>query len=200
MTDQPEHNQKTTDSGVEEPRITWNSGLLLWNVYLTQCLMLGLGLGLLWFQDRLSYKLFGFGEWKWWLWGVGVGLLVVSAEWILSHRLPEKWMDDGGINRLLFQNLSIPHIAWISALVAVSEEILFRGVLQHWFGLVGTALLFTLIHFRYLKQWLLVTLLFLISLLLGWLVEWSNLLTPAIATHFVLDFVWGVLIRTRKFS
>jgi membrane protease YdiL (CAAX protease family) len=42
------------------------------------------------------------------------------------------------------------------------------------------------------------SLLFAVSVALGWLVEWSGTLTPAIAAHFIIDFVMGTLIRLGK--
>ncbi|MDR6224535.1 CPBP family intramembrane glutamic endopeptidase [Desmospora profundinema] len=168
---------------------------LLWNLFLTQFLIGSLAVVLLWWQERLSGDLFGWSDVRAWLWGIGVGLCVVAVDWILTRWVPTSWVDDGGINEALFRNLSMPMIALIALMVAVAEELLFRGALQYWLGVVGTSLLFVLIHFRYWKRWLLLVLLFGVSLILGWMVEWTGSLASAIAAHFTIDFVMGILIR-----
>ncbi len=46
------------------------------------------------------------------MWAVGVasGLVVVAFDWILQRGVSEEQLDDGGLNRLLFQNLSYVEI------------------------------------------------------------------------------------------
>ncbi len=166
---------------------------LLFNLYASQLLVLVLADLLLLFQGRLSVDLFLWRERALWVSGALVGL-----ELFLASVLPPQWFDDGGINRQLFRRRSLLHIAWIALLVSVAEEMLFRGAVQHWLGVWGTSLLFTLIHFRYLHRWVMVSLVFIISVALGWLVEWSGTLTPAVVAHFVIDFVMGILIRFNK--
>lgn len=168
---------------------------LLWNLILTQLLLTVLAVCLLWVQGRFTVKL--------WMpagpevWGIGllIGLLVISLEWGLYQLVPPDWMDDGGLNRFLFQRLSIWEIFALAVWVAVAEEILFRGALQYWLGITGTSLLFTFVHFRYLKRWLLMVMLFAVSLLLGWVTEQTGSLVSAICAHFVLNFIGGLLIR-----
>ncbi|PTM58649.1 CPBP family intramembrane glutamic endopeptidase [Desmospora activa] len=168
---------------------------LLWNLFLTQVMIGTVAVGLLWMQGRLHWQLFGWGDVSAWLLGVGVGLCIVVVDWALSRFVLPSWVDDGGINQALFHNLPIPVIAVIAFGVAVAEELLFRGALQHWLGVVGTSILFTMIHFRYWRYWGLIIMLFVISSVLGWMVEWSGSLAPAIAAHFTIDFIFGVLIR-----
>ncbi len=171
---------------------------LLFNLYASQLLVVVLAVLLLLFQGRLSVDLFLWRERALWVSGALVGLAVVGLELFLASVLPPQWFDDGGINRQLFRRRSLLHIAWIALLVSVAEEMLFRGAVQHWLGVWGTSLLFTLIHFRYLHRWVMVSLVFIISVALGWLVEWSGTLTPAVVAHFVIDFVMGILIRFNK--
>jgi membrane protease YdiL (CAAX protease family) len=167
---------------------------LLWNLFLTQWLFGLLAAVLLWWQGRLNGELLGWSDGSGWLLGVVAGLCVVALDWVLTRSVPHTWFDDGGINEALFHNLPLPMIAVIALVVAVAEEMLFRGVLQHWLGVVGTSVLFVLVHVRYWRKWVLMLLVFGISLLLGWMVEWSGSLAPAIAAHFTIDFVMGVLI------
>ncbi|OYD09746.1 CPBP family intramembrane glutamic endopeptidase [Paludifilum halophilum] len=195
MEDQKGFKAESGESRADGNSPEWDQRLLLWNLYLTQGILLVLGFGLLWMQGRLQIDLFGFGPWHGWWLGVGVGLAVVGVEWLLSRVVPAEWLDDGGINRLLFNRLSLPHIFGISALAAVAEEVLFRGALQHGLGVVGATLLFAAIHFRYWKKWMLMTMLVAVSLLLGGMVEVTGVLAPAISCHFTVDFVMGMMIR-----
>lgn len=171
------------------------SRLLLWNLLLTQLLITVLAVLLLWFQDRLTWELWVPAGWSMWGLGIAAGLAVVGLDRFLYRRVSKDRLDDGGLNRRLFQNLSFAEIAGIAAGVAVAEELLFRGAIQHWLGVIGTSLLFTLIHFRYLKQWILVTVLFGVGSLLGGLTESTGSLVPAVVAHFTVDFVLGLWIR-----
>lgn len=171
---------------------------LLANLYASQLLVLALAVILLLFQGRLSADLFLWKDLRYWAFGVLLGMTVVVIDIFLALVLPAKWLDDGGINLRLFRRRSILHIAWIALFVSVAEEMLFRGAVQHWLGIWGTSLLFTLIHFRYLHRWVMVSMVFAISAALGWGVEWSGTLTPAIVAHFIVDFVMGTLIRLGK--
>jgi membrane protease YdiL (CAAX protease family) len=171
---------------------------LLLNLYATQFLVLFLAVILLHFQGRLSAGLFLWREGLFWAVGALLGMIVVGIEVLLVRVLPPEWLDDGGINLRLFRGRSLLHIAWIALLVSVAEEMLFRGAVQHWLGIWGTSFLFTLIHFRYLRRWAMLSLLFVVSAALGWAAEWSGTLTPAIVAHFIVDFVMGTLIRMGK--
>lgn len=182
------------DENKEEKYLS-ESRLLLWNLILTQLLITVLAVLLLWFQDRLTWELWLPAGWEMWGLGIAAGLSVVGLDRFLYQRVSKDQLDDGGLNRLLFQNLSFAGIAGIAAWVAVAEELLFRGAIQHWFGVIGTSLLFTLIHFRYLKKWILVTMLFGVGCLFGGLTEWTGSLIPAVVAHFTVDLVLGLWIR-----
>lgn len=52
---------------------------------------------------------------------------MLAVDFLLTHIVPEDSMDDGGINELLFGKRPLWHIVVISAVVAVCEELLFRG-------------------------------------------------------------------------
>ncbi|WP_338066936.1 CPBP family intramembrane glutamic endopeptidase [Virgibacillus profundi] len=86
------------------------------------------------------------------IYGFTPGLLIVFVDMILIYSLPKKYYDDDGINDRIFSNQSILYIFSISLIVAVSEELLFRGVIQTTFGYVFASVLFALIHFRYIKK------------------------------------------------
>lgn len=174
--------------------------ILRWNLYLTQLLVLLVAVTLLRLQGRLTAGLWLPAGWKMWAVGVASGLAVVAFDRILQRVVSEERLDDGGLNRLLFQNLSCVEILWVTAWVALAEEMLFRGALQHWLGIIGSSLLFTLIHFRYLKQWILLLSVFGISCLFGGLTEWTGSLIPAVVAHFTVDVILGLSIRVARDS
>ncbi|WP_343070783.1 CPBP family intramembrane glutamic endopeptidase [Bacillus sp. REN10] len=122
-------------------------------------------------------------------------MMVVIFDLSLMKWLPDRYYDDGGINERLFAQRSIWDIFWIAAVVAVSEEVFFRGMLQTSVGLVVTSLIFALIHIRYLSQWYLTLNVVLLSFAIGWLFEWTNNLAATIMMHFVIDFFLGLAIR-----
>jgi membrane protease YdiL (CAAX protease family) len=171
---------------------------LLIHLYASQAVLMLTGTLLLHWVDGGWHRLFFRQDPVIWWSGLGFGVLVVIADMVLTRVVPAHWWDDGGINRLLFQSRSFAHIVWIAWVVAVAEELLFRGALQSLIGLWVSSLLFTLVHFRYWKRIPLLLMVFAVSLGLGVLVEWSGSLVPAIVAHFVIDCVTGVRIRLER--
>jgi membrane protease YdiL (CAAX protease family) len=98
----------------------------------------------------------------------------------------------------VFSNLHPVHIGFLSLIVAMSEEILFRGVLQSQFGIWIASLLFALVHFRYLSNLFLFTITIGLSFSLGILFFLTENLLTVIVAHFVIDFILGLLIRYQK--
>ncbi len=172
---------------------------LLLNLYITQLLTLLLALGLIWWQGRSAIGLLQLpGGFEPWLWGIGLAVAVLVVDGAVSRWVPEDVTDDGGINDKLFRHKAVWHIALLSFIVAVCEELLFRGALQHWMGPYWTSILFAFIHFRYLKHWVMTGLVFSISYGLGWIAVHTGTLWAPIAAHFLIDFVMGTIIRYRK--
>lgn len=128
--------------------------------------------------------------------GLLFAFLIVLVNIILSRKLPKELFDDGGINEKLFSNLPIWHIMVIAVIVGFTEEFLFRGVIQTLLGVFLTSLLFTVIHFRYLKKYVLLAVTFFISLGLGYLVLYFGWFTAFIA-HTLIDFILGLLLKKR---
>lgn len=176
----------------------YSSRQVLSSFYITQSLILTIGVPILWWQGKLQKSYFSFDSGLMWVLGLGTGVLILLIEAVLLKWLPQSWMDDGGINRLLFKNRSLAEILVISFLAATAEEILFRGVLQEWLGIWVTSILFVLMHTRYLRKWLLVTVVFLISVGLGFLAESCQDLSPVIIAHFLVDFILGCYLRFVK--
>lgn len=180
-----------------------NDRTLLLNLYMTQFITLFIGVVIIMFQFNPLFR-------DLWthiskindalIWGAGFALIVVSIDLMLTRWVPEHVIDDGGINERIFKNRPIWHIALISLIVAVCEEILFRGAIQHALGPYWTSILFAAIHIRYLQHWLMTGLVFSISYGLGWIyIETGTLWTPIMA-HFMIDFVMGCIIRYRRES
>jgi uncharacterized protein len=168
--------------------------------YITQFLLFVISAVALWWQGKSLEHLFSFHDIHMWVWGIGAGGLILAIDAVLMACVPESWLDDGGLNQLLFENRSRVHVLVIAVIAAVSEEMFFRGVLQEWLGIWMTSVVFVLLHTRYLKKWLLVAVVFAISAGLGWLTECFGNITPAVIAHGLVDFVSGLFIRHKAKS
>jgi membrane protease YdiL (CAAX protease family) len=173
---------------------------ILKSLYLTQCLLLvftGIGIWLLFDSVSSYFKLFYWSDWRIVL-GVIGGLAVVLIDFCFMKWLPHRYFDDGGINEKVFSKLSILSIVWITALIAFSEEMLFRGVLQTKFGIVAASILFALVHIRYLKNWFLSVNIIVLSFWIGFFYEWTGNLSVTVVMHFVIDCILGIIIHFKE--
>lgn len=173
--------------------------MLLINLYVTQALTLIIGLIWILFQRRSPISLLAVPDGASFLvWGAGFAGLVIAIDLLISKWIPEEAADDGGVNERIFGSRAVWHIAVISFVVAVCEEMLFRGAVQHAFGPYWTSILFAAIHVRYLRHWIPTGLVFGISYGLGWIYEATGTLWTPIAAHFAIDFIMGLIIRFRR--
>lgn len=129
--------------------------------------------------------------------GFLAGLLVVCMDLMGMRYLPASYYDDGGINERVFQSLSVPKIIFLTALIAISEEILFRGVIQANWGIWVASLIFAVIHVRYLSHWYLFLNIVLLSLFIGLLFERTESLLATIVMHFVIDLLLGLYLNKK---
>jgi len=131
--------------------------------------------------------------------GISNGILVVILDLFLMKVLPERYYDDGGINEKIFQNRSIMEIIGLTLLIAICEEILFRGIIQNQFGIIAGSIIFALVHIRYWGHWFLIINIIILSFWIGFVYEFSNhhLLTT-ITMHFIIDLLLGIAIKLRK--
>jgi membrane protease YdiL (CAAX protease family) len=172
---------------------------LLLNLYITQLLTVLIGIIVILFQRNNLLK-----QLNWMypttilLWGLGFAALFLVVNLVLSRWVPEEVSDDGGINIKLFGSRALWHIIVISAIVAICEEILFRGAIQHAFGAYWTSILFAAIHIRYLQHWIMTGLVFGVSYGLGLIYIHTGTLWAPILAHFVIDLVMGCIIRYRR--
>lgn len=132
--------------------------------------------------------------------GVIPGLIIVIIDIILIRFVPYRFFDDGGINQKMFQNRSISDIFILTLMIAVSEELLFRGVIQTTFGYLIASVIFALVHFRYLTKPILLLSVLLISFYIGYLFEITGNLLVVITAHFIVDFLLALIIRFRKWG
>lgn len=130
--------------------------------------------------------------------GLVPGVIIVSIDVILMLFLDEKHYDDGGINKRIFENRKISEIFTIAFIVAISEEVLFRGVIQSVFGYVFASILFALVHYRYLRKPVLLVSVLLVSFYIGYLFKITGNLLVTITAHFIVDFLLGLFIRYQK--
>ncbi|RRJ66364.1 CPBP family intramembrane metalloprotease [Paenibacillus oralis] len=173
--------------------------LLLINLYLTQGLTLFIGLIIIFFQKRNPLSLLAWPEHAEFLyWSLGLAGVMFGADFLLSRFISEESMDDGGINAKLFRGRPIWHIAVISAMVAICEELLFRGAIQHGIGVYWTSILFAAIHVRYLRHWIPTGWVFASSYGLGFIYLQTGTLWAPIVCHFLIDFVSGLVIKFRR--
>ncbi len=173
---------------------------LLLNVYLTQCILLLLSfvLGLILFREFwFLTDMLEFNIKEMILYGGGTAFLIVLIDVLLMKVLKEEQLDDGGINERIFANISFLHIFLLSFVIAFSEELLFRGVIQTNFGLFIASGLFAIIHVRYLAKPVLFISVVGISFIIGILFELTGNVLVTITAHFLIDFTMGCLIKRK---
>lgn len=150
--------------------------------------------------DHMSewFELFDFDSWEIFYYGVIPGVIIVVIDVILMCFLPKRYYDDGGINKRIFANRSVFGIVKLVLLIAIAEELLFRGVLQTTAGYVLASTIFALVHIRYLTKPVLLASVLLVSFYLGYMYELTGNLLTTITAHFIIDFLSGLLIRLQK--
>lgn len=171
---------------------------LLLNLYVTQAILLSTAFIIgVWKYDSFA----SFTElWQWsssdiWIIGGISGILVVAVDLVFMKMLPQKWYDDGGINERIFRHRSLPHLFFLCLMIAFTEEILFRGVLQVHFGLFWASVIFALVHVRYLSKVFLLVSVVVLSFFLGVLFSWTNNLAVTVTAHFLIDFLLALHIN-----
>lgn len=171
---------------------------VLFHLYLTQVMIMILTgiIGFFLFEDLESF----FELWEWnpkeiLLFGGGSAIIVISIDFILMKVLPKHMYDDGGINEKIFKNRPVWHTFIICLVVALSEELFFRGVLQTHFGYFIASIVFAILHFRYLFKWALLFVVISLSFYIGWIYIITENLLVTIFMHFLIDFVFALTIR-----
>lgn len=174
---------------------------VLFHVYLTQLIILCLTflLSLFLFESFFDLlRLFKWDKVEIIKYGLGSAFIVILIDLILVTCLPKKYYDDGGINERVFKNRSIIEIFFIAIIVALAEELLFRGVIQTNFGYAIASILFAVMHIRYLKKPVLLISVLFVSFYIGWMYEITENLTVTVTAHFTIDFILALIIRYKK--
>jgi len=146
------------------------------------------GAGLLWWTN-LADALLRPGE----LFHHAVGLLAAGLMIASSAWAEQRYASVRALGHQLAQGLaplSAGRIGWFALGSGLGEELLFRGPLHAWLGLVPTAVVFGVAHggFRSgLRSWTWFALL--AGLLLGGLREWSGSVWPGAVCHVVVNAV-----------
>ncbi|WP_390622173.1 CPBP family intramembrane glutamic endopeptidase [Bacillus tuaregi] len=171
---------------------------LLLSLYFTQILLFlcSFIFGIFLFDSFTEFfQLFRWKDTEILLVGGTAGLAVFFLDLLLMKLLTEEYYDDGGLNKRIFQGRSIYQIAFIAVMVSISEEILFRGVIQTHFGLIVSSLVFAVIHYRYLFNWFLLLNVTLLSFFIGFIYLLTENLLVTIFMHFLIDFLLGCFIN-----
>lgn len=174
---------------------------LLFHLYLTQIILLTISsfLGMILFDSFRDFLgLFQWNDKKIFIIGGAAGLAVVLLDCLLMKLLPPSYYDDGGLNERIFRDRSVLHIAFIAAVVAFSEELLFRGIIQTHVGLVISSLIFAVVHYRYLFNWFLFLNVIVLSFFIGYIFLLTDNLVVTIFMHFIIDFLLGIILKYRK--
>lgn len=147
-------------------------------------------------SDWFRYFDFHFGQVIYY--GFLPACIIILIDLILIYFLPKRYLDDGGINKRIFKNRSLSSTLVICLLIAVAEEMLFRGILQTTFGYITASIIFAFVHIRYLaKPVLFISVLF-SSFYIGYLFLITENLIVTIVTHFIVNFSLGRIIRYQK--
>jgi membrane protease YdiL (CAAX protease family) len=130
----------------------------------------------------------------WWqlLLGVAGGFVLSGMTWLMGQW---KYLDDVNFDytlRLGIFNFSFQEILFLSFCAGVGEEIVFRGMIQPWLGILTTSFMFIALHgYLSYSSWPKVIfglILFAVGTLLGILGAYVGLLA-AIVAHILYDIV-----------
>ena len=146
------------------------------------------------FSDRSFWEQFDFSLSLFYQLIIGV-LYGLIAGWICLALIRSSWMaatNNKYASRLRDVSLNYLDIVLISICAGVGEEIMFRGVLQEFFGVIFTSILFVAIHgYLTFKNWALSIYGFVMTIIimgLGYIYEFWGVFIPIVA-HTVIDLV-----------
>ncbi|MDQ0225067.1 CPBP family intramembrane glutamic endopeptidase [Metabacillus niabensis] len=174
---------------------------VLQSLYFTQFLLIiiSIVMSIFLFKDRNDFlKVWEYKDNDFLLFGFITALIVIIIDYIMMKLLPSHLLDDGGVNEKIFKNRNVLHIIFLTALIAFSEELLFRGIIQTHFGLLIASLIFAILHFRYVTKIVLFIMVVAVSFFLGIVYELTNTIYSTMIAHFIIDLVFAIQIR-RKF-
>ncbi len=171
--------------------------MLLLNIILSQGILVILSLLLGWFlfPDTKWSQLvpIGYGE-NIFITLLGGSTVLLALQLFFHHYVTrDRLLDE--INILLINTFSLPELSAIFLFGSLAEEWLFRGLIQTHTGIWIASILFTLIHFRYLKKIFLLLEVFLMGLILGFTYLISQTIWVPIICHFAVNILTAWLIK-----
>ncbi|WP_141735302.1 CPBP family intramembrane glutamic endopeptidase [Oligoflexus tunisiensis] len=132
---------------------------------------------------------------------LGLGMLGAAVLLIANYLFEEQFPSFKIFRHVLMQMIgsaTVPVALYLAFISAIGEELLFRAAVQPVLGLVGTALLFGLLHLGpqgLISIW---TLWAIISgLMLGWLFEATGNLWPPLLCHFLVNAISMLTLRVQ---
>jgi len=140
----------------------------------------------------VQFKVFGFNRWEALVSFMGLaGLLFIN--YYLYKLLRNTFPDSPDEGTMISEMPRQLQIMLICVFPAVTEEISFRGLIQHWLSatikpwkaLALASALFAALHFNVV----LFPYLFLVGMLLGWAKQRTRSLYPSILLHFLHNFI-----------
>ncbi len=132
---------------------------------------------------------------------LGLGLLGAAVLLIANYLFEEHFPSYKIFRHVLMQmmgNATVPVALYLAFISALGEELLFRAAVQPVLGLVGTALLFGLLHLGPQGLVSIWTLWAIISgLMMGWLFESTGNLWPSLICHFLVNAFSMLMLRAQ---
>ena len=122
-----------------------------------------------------------------------IGILGASLLLVLSYFFEDWFPSFRNLKSVIMRFLgpvSIPMALYLAVVTSIGEELLFRGAIQPFAGLVLTSVLFGLLHMGQdglVSAWSVWA--FIAGLLLGWMYEETGSLWPPVLAHFGVNAV-----------
>jgi membrane protease YdiL (CAAX protease family) len=124
---------------------------------------------------------------------VAIGVLGASLLLVLSYFFEDWFPSFRELKSVIMRFLgpvTVPMALYLAVVTSVGEELLFRGAIQPFAGLVLTSVLFGLLHMGQdglVSAWSVWA--FIAGLLLGWMYEETHSLWPPIIAHFGVNAI-----------
>jgi membrane protease YdiL (CAAX protease family) len=177
--------------------------LLLWGGLVSPFLMALAGALLAWLRFGGAPDWLGPVDWSRVAWAPVVAVLSLGATALAARLWPAfgRRLKQSGTAASMeaLQQVGYPVMLAVVAGAALGEELLFRGGVQPWLGVVGAALLFGLSHggWRPREMWAYVVAAALSGLLFGWFYGWAGTIWAPVIAHLCHN-VTAVLFLGRR--
>lgn len=132
---------------------------------------------------------------------LAIAVMGAAVLLIFNYIFEEQFPSFKAFRHILMQMIgaaSIPASIYLAVVSALGEELLFRGAIQPEIGLIGTALLFGLLHLGpqgIVSVWTLWAVLS--GLMFGWMFEQTGSLLPVILCHIFVNTISMLRLRVQ---